>query len=54
MKKNILALALMLFFVSTNANAWTGNVNAFLGQKTLEEDDWHGESLLNNLVIQVI
>ena len=40
MKKNILAVALVLFFVSANANAWTGNVNAFLGQKTLDEDDW--------------
>ena len=40
MKKNIVALALILFFISANANAWTGNVNAFLGQKTLDEDDW--------------
>ncbi len=40
MKKNILAVALMLFFVSANAIAWTGNVNAFLGQKTLDKDDW--------------
>jgi len=40
MKKNILAVALMLLFVSTNANAWTGNANAFLGQKTLDQDDW--------------
>ncbi len=40
MKKNVLAVVLMLFFASANANAWTGNVNAFLGQKTLEEDDW--------------
>jgi len=40
MKKNILAVALMLLFASANANAWTGNVNAFLGQKTLDEDDW--------------
>ena len=40
MKKNILALALLLLFVSTNANAWTGNVNAILGQKTLDKDDW--------------
>jgi hypothetical protein len=40
MKKNILAIAVMLFFVSANANAWTGNVNFFLGQKSLDEDDW--------------
>ena len=34
----------MLFFINANANAnaneWTGNVNFFLGQKTLDEDDW--------------
>lgn len=40
MRKNVLAVALMLCFASANANAWTGNVNAFLGQKTLEENDW--------------
>ena len=40
MKKNILAVILMLFFINAPANAWTGNVNAFLGQKTLDEDDW--------------
>lgn len=40
MNKNILAVALTLFFISANANAWTGNVNFFLGGKTLEENDW--------------
>ena len=30
----------MLFFINAPANAWTGNVNFFLGQKTLDEDDW--------------
>jgi hypothetical protein len=40
MKKNILAVILMLFFINAPANAWTGNVNAFLGQKTLDADDW--------------
>ena len=30
----------MLFFINANANEWTGNVNFFLGQKTLEENDW--------------
>ena len=40
MKKSILAVTLMLFFISANANEWTGNVNFFLGQKTLDEDDW--------------
>lgn len=40
MKKNILAAILLLFTINAYANAWTGNVNAFLGQKTLEEEDW--------------
>ena len=42
MKNNILIIILMLFFINANANAneWTGNVNFFLGQKTLDEDDW--------------
>ena len=41
-KKSILTVILMLFFINANANAneWTGNVNFFLGQKTLDEDDW--------------
>jgi hypothetical protein len=40
MKKNILAVILMLFFINAPANAWTGNANVFLGQKTLDKDDW--------------
>lgn len=40
MKKNILAVVLMLFFMNAPANAWTGNANVFLGQKTLDKDDW--------------
>ena len=42
MNKNILTVILMLFFINANVNAneWTGNVNFFLGQKTLEENDW--------------
>ena len=39
-KKSILTVILMLFFINANANEWTGNVNFFLGQKTLEENDW--------------
>ena len=39
-KKSILTVILMLFFINANANEWTGNVNFFLGQKTLDEDDW--------------
>ncbi len=40
MKKSILTVILMLFFINANANEWTGNVNFFLGQKTLDENDW--------------
>ena len=40
MKKNILATILMLFFINSPANAWTGNVNFFLGGKSLDENDW--------------
>jgi len=38
MIRNIVSVVLMSSAV--NAYAWTGNVNAFLGQKTLDEDDW--------------
>lgn len=40
MNKNIRVIILMLFFMNLSANAWGGNVNFFLGQKTLDEDDW--------------
>ena len=40
MRKNILAVVLMLFFINSPANAWTGNANVFLGEKTLDKDDW--------------
>ncbi len=40
MKKNILVIVLMLFSISASANEWTGNVNFFLGQKTLDKEDW--------------
>lgn len=46
MKKNILVVILMLFTMNANAetnvdeNKWTGNVNVFLGQKSLDENDW--------------
>ena len=40
MKKNILALVLTLFVINVNASGYTGNVNFFLGQKSLESDDW--------------
>ena len=38
MKNNILAVILMLFVICTHANA--GNVNFFLGQKALDENEW--------------
>ena len=38
MKNNILSVILMLFVISTHANA--GNVNFFLGQKALDENEW--------------
>jgi opacity protein-like surface antigen len=40
LKKNILAVILLLSFINAPANAWTGNANAFFGQKTLDKDDW--------------
>jgi len=40
MKKNILAVILMLFVLNAHANEWSGNVNFFLGQKSLDSDDW--------------
>jgi opacity protein-like surface antigen len=40
MKKYILAVLLMSYFISANASQWTGNVNFFLGGKTLEENEW--------------
>ena len=40
MKNNILAVALMLFVISAHANEWSGNINLFLGGKSLDSDDW--------------
>jgi len=40
MKKNILVVILMLLVINAHANEYTGNVNFFLGQKSLESDDW--------------
>jgi opacity protein-like surface antigen len=40
MKKYIVAVILMFFTINAYASEWTGNVNGFIGQKTLEEDDW--------------
>ncbi|VAW50117.1 hypothetical protein MNBD_GAMMA06-1839 [hydrothermal vent metagenome] len=40
MKKIIIVIALALTYTSANAGEWTGNVNFFLGQKTLDKDDW--------------
>jgi hypothetical protein len=40
MKKNILAVILMLFVINAHANEYTGNVNFFLGGKSLDSNDW--------------
>lgn len=40
MKKCLVVILLMLFFTNAHANGWTGNLNFFLGQKTLDKDDW--------------
>lgn len=40
MKRNILAVILMMFFINANADEYTGNLNFFLGAKSLDENDW--------------
>lgn len=40
MRNMFLALMLMSFVASAGASQWTGNVNFFLGQKSLDSDDW--------------
>ena len=40
MKKNILSVILILFIINAYADEYTGNVNFFLGQKSLDSDDW--------------
>lgn len=40
MKKYFLATLLILFVSNAHANNYTGNVNFFLGQKSLDSDDW--------------
>ena len=40
MKKYFLATILMLFVFNAHANNYTGNVNFFLGQKSLKSEDW--------------
>jgi len=40
MNKKIIAVVYILFFMNLSGNAWAGNVNFFLGQKTLDKDDW--------------
>lgn len=40
MKKNIIFTLLSLFAVNAHAQAWSGNVNFFLGTKTLDNADW--------------
>lgn len=40
MKKYFLSAILMLFAVNVYASGFTGNVNFFLGQKSLKSSDW--------------
>lgn len=40
MARKILGVMLMLFVVNAHAGGYTGNVNFFLGQKSLDSDDW--------------
>jgi len=40
MKKIYLTLVLMLFAIGANADPWTGNVNFFLGKKSVDSEDW--------------
>jgi len=40
MKQNSLVLKLMLIAIRAQASEHTGNVNFFLGQKSLDSEDW--------------
>ncbi len=40
MKKSIIVVILMLFTINAHANEFTGNLNFFLGTKTLDKTDW--------------
>jgi len=40
MKQNFLVLILMSIVISAQASEYTGNVNFFLGQKSLDSEDW--------------
>lgn len=40
MKKSFLVFVFMLFAVNSYASEWTGNLNFFLGQKSLDKDEW--------------
>ena len=40
MARKIFGVMLMLFVVNAHAGGYTGNVNFFLGQKSLDSDDW--------------
>jgi hypothetical protein len=39
-RNNLFGVMLMLLVLNAQANAYTGNVNFFLGQKSLDSDDW--------------
>jgi len=40
MKKVCLAIMLMLFVINTHADPWSGNVNFFLGKKSVDSEYW--------------
>ena len=53
----IVVLALVLSFLCASAvsaqNEWTGNVNAFLGRKTLDRSDWEPAERQGELGIEI-
>ena len=40
MKRSLFSLVLMFFVMNLQATGYTGNVNFFLGQKSLDSEDW--------------
>jgi len=40
MKKNILAMVLIMFVLNAHSHGYTGNFSLFIGQKSLDSEDW--------------
>ena len=40
MRKSIIAVLFVMFAATAHGNQWTGNVNFFLGAKSLDSTDW--------------